>query len=268
MSNWQAAAPAPPQQFGFNLTGMTGVAIAGDAVNTFVPVGYTELVAALPFDCEQIELQVSVHLEEEIGCRLWMSVGAAGSERDVLEGIIVSLSGQNSGRITLPLFLPRGARLALKHHEVNTARTLYFSARVWPRRIGTPMPPVFWRNTFTGPVWQSGATVAVGSQAYGAWTELMASTPFPVRWLGRNNAGSGNGGTRNQTAARYAIGAASSERVVWDAGPTGSAFFGQSSGATLLVAPVPTIPAGSRLSGSYAHLPAASSTVDNLFIGY
>ncbi len=266
MSNWQDEAHSTPIQYGWTIATATATAIApsGDATT---PATYVQVISALPFDCEQIEVLISFHSEVSDSGRFWLALGAAASERDVVEGIAYQLDGSSAYKATFPIFLPRGSRVSIKQHMANAAYTPYFSVRVWPRRAGRPMPPTRWRNCYTGPVWAYGSAVTTGLNSYGAWAEAIASTPWPVRFLALNSNSTSGGGTRRQLAYQVGIGAGGAERLLWDMGSTGSAFYSEGGSTGLVVSPVPTLPTGTRFSVAMSDTAGPSSLSFNLIIG-
>jgi hypothetical protein len=266
MSNWADGGGLAPAVYGFDLVAMSGtlVASSGDA---FEPTTWVELVASTPFEIGQVDIYITHHAETEFSGRFWLGVGSAGNERSVMSLIPYATGGSSTYRCSVPISIPRGSRIAIKQHNINgTTATEYFWVRVWPRQWSRPAPPTRWTATYTGPVWAYGTSITNGDNVYGAWAEMTASAPFPVRYLGRLAAGTGGGGNRNQSAYQVGAGGAGSERLLWDFGPISSAFWGASSGSYIITTPIATLPAGTRLATRGAGMSAGSSTT-NLIIG-
>lgn len=256
-----------PRHYGFTFTGMTGTVVdmVSAPADPTTPGAWVEIIPALPFDTQAVEVQLTMHADSEDSGRWWLGIGPGGSERVVGSFLPFTFGGSGTHRAYLPWGLPSGSRVAVAGH-INSTNNPRVSIRVWPRDPSLPAPPQRWRGTYTGPVWNYGTDVPTGLESYDAWTQLISSTPWPVRMLAQTGAGTGGGGSRRQGAAQIAVGAGGSERIVFDYGPGGSSYWGTTSASNLTVTPIPLLPAGVRLSIRSAGVVAGTGKA-NLLIG-
>jgi hypothetical protein len=192
---------------------------------------WAEAFAALPAPIDGLTVR-GVNIESGGSTRhsflLDVGVGAAGSETVVCADIPLMLitsttlgESVSRGEIVLPLALPRGARVAVRH-AANVASTDVLWHIAGTVRAG--VLPVGLRRTAVYGI-DSAATLpnalmcdTNGSgllTGFGAWVEYVASAPFAVRavMLTASRNTSANAGSFNY-AVRVGVGAASSEVVV------------------------------------------------------
>jgi hypothetical protein len=191
-----------------------------------------------------------------------VGVGAAGSETVVCADIPLMLTtslsaaeGVSRGEIVLPLALPRGTRVAVRH-AANVASTDVLWHMAGTVRAG--VLPVGLRRTATYGI-DSAATLPTalmcdtnGSGSltgFGAWVEYVASAPFAVRAVMLTASRNPSANVASHTyAVRVGVGAASSEVPVLEHVYRNNS---NTSGA-VIIAPLGTtpllIPQGRRIS--------------------
>jgi hypothetical protein len=146
---------------------------------------------------------------------LSIGIGGAGSEVELIGDI--EWAHRNSARgqspFVIPLFVPKGSRVAFRVSSDTNARTLILTPPpgLIPARGFTGIPPLTRATPFVAPSSQRGVTLTPGA----AWTEVVASTPAACEamliGIGANDSSMGNS---NRTVD-VAVGAAGSEIQAW-----------------------------------------------------
>ena len=216
---------------------------------------YTALAASLAFDC--IGIILSYLSSQSAYTLLDIAVGAGGSEQVVVPNFGVSnpaqAGGAITGRVFIPLAIPKGTRVAARIQTSNGGLTVTtkvtFVGKAFPI-FHVPQRYEDWGADTTA---SFGTAVTAGNAAKGSFVQLKASTGLTARWVSIEfesvTAGSGT-----QITVDLAVGAAASEQVVipdvfGDVGPLGCT-----------VGPIPlTIPQGSRISARCAEAGGTAS---------
>jgi hypothetical protein len=221
---------------------------------------WTELTSATPDEFHAIHL-LSHYGGSTTGRGIIdVAIGQSGSERTIIEGLPFAHMNSNirssAWRISMPLYIPSGSRIAARVRRSDTA-----SLRNRLMMLGETLPirgiPPFRRCTTYGldVTNARGTQVSPGGTAntQGSITEIVASTTNPIRALhviAMKRDGVATAGN-NSTALQILIGAAGSEvelipeHMAWEIHSSCdvSSCFG------LGIGPFPVnVPAGSRLS--------------------
>jgi hypothetical protein len=113
-----------------------------------------------------------------------VAIGASGSEALVVENMAIA-SANACDSVWVPLEIPKGVRVAVRWQAVTASSTIHVGLSALLGGFRTPRAfqraATFGANTATS----RGVSVDAGGTAntFGAWTEIVAATAFPLRAL-------------------------------------------------------------------------------------
>jgi hypothetical protein len=180
----------------FEVAGIDGTNAKPKGMTTGNPAhtkgAYVEMLTATTFPAIGFYLLVFGHLGGKYDELIDVAVGAAGSEVNIISNLYYGngddtlTSGQRNMPLYFPLSIPAGTRISARCQGGKAAST-YTGFRMY--LVGgtlQQMPAQGVSVTYGADTSDSGGTlVDPGGSLHtkGAWTELAASTSYPIRWL-------------------------------------------------------------------------------------
>lgn len=251
MSDWPL--PSGNRKFesvGTNTSDSTSTTIAssgsGDTKGSWV-----ELIAATTFNASSLTIRIvdyTVSVEQLFD----IAIGAASSEEIIINNIVWSTRSIRSAgyEFTFPVSIPAGSRISCRAQSNDGSSTLALSAVIGVDSYSSASSSkIFTYGAVTATT--SGATIDPGGvlNTKGTYTELIAATTLPLRWIGLIM-GNRDNGTRTATFGLLdiAIGAAASEQVIL---PNIAYAFGDNGDMIMPTVFLPSwtdIPEGTRIS--------------------
>lgn len=181
---------------------------------------YNQIIAATPFEAHGLWIVLQEATSTVALYLIDIAIGAEGSEIDLLSNLHFTTGGATGWPVALflPLLVPSGVRLSARMQASTTAGptqriTLLMAAGGFARMSPFVRATTIGANTGTsgGTQIDPGAT----QDTKGAWVELSASLPHPVRWIVPIFGGKGNNAPQNTGfSIDIGVGAAASEGVI------------------------------------------------------
>jgi hypothetical protein len=179
-----------------------------------------------------------------------IAVGATSSERIVVADLVVGGVGANAGPgwLELPLYVPRGEQISVRNRAAQVSDAI--TCKIQPLRLAHRRPARRCTTYGANQAGSSGTAITPATNAWGSWTQIVASTTAPARYL-LLTAGQRAGDLTFASGVWYfqiAVGAAASERIIV---PMAGRYLLTSNEAVNWGAPPLTavdIPTGSRLA--------------------
>jgi hypothetical protein len=178
-----------PSSVGVNAAATAGITLTSNASAHIKATGYTELIASTAYDSDWLMVQIGANGATG-RFAVDIAVGASTAEQIIAPNLMyttANIANAHDRNYLFPIRIPLGSRLSARCQANAGGQTINVAARV----ISTPIdaPPGMGRVESVGVV-TSGLTQPTtladpGGTAHtdGAWTQLIASTAFPYRWM-------------------------------------------------------------------------------------
>lgn len=258
MSNWGVGG-------GSGARGVVGTegALSPALATAHTKGAWTQIVASTPFEACGIDLMIGLgSTSGDSRFLVDLSIGPAGSESShiIAANLFVGGMGYRSGAhyIALPLAIPAGARLSVRH-SCNAGPTDWYVIVHAGLRPAHPLLPRGFSACTTVGVNEANTHLTPVTQKYvtPTWYELTAATPQQTRAMMVVSGGLTTGTAGASGTLMIAVGPAGGEREVVG-GQLVHTFSGIPFG-TIHRGPTPvSIPAGSRLSAAVLSSSAAN----------
>lgn len=258
MPEWGLAGLTRLASVGVNTSGATG----GTALTTgasFSKGSWVELLAATAFSTVGLSVYGVAAGVNNVDCLFDIGIGAADSEQVIIPNLGFH---QSNGTTTpcwfFPLSIPAGSRLAARAQAGSASTQVFVQCQLGGGSF-TAFPPLSLVTAYGVNLADSGGTsVDPGGSANtkGAYSQLTASTTYPIRALTWYFPNQGNGArTAADWLVDFAIGAAGSEQVIV---PNVSI----RTFANVLVPGIQTLPVGPIPAGTRLAVRAQCNTAD------
>lgn len=192
-------------------TGVTTVSHTGGAAHTYNAT-WTELVASTPWDTSGFTLRLNTAIGSSAArsdTLVVIGIGAASSEQ-VIVGPFTAGFKTTQFRLSLPLNIPAGSRIAVRHKSARASLAISYHIDLF-RDVG----PHVWRgpqrwvpygNVDDASNSRGTAVTAGNSNAFGSWTSLTASTTYAHSlWFPLIDAGTASSSTALNYRTQFAI---------------------------------------------------------------
>lgn len=234
--------------------------------------GWTEIVAATTKPVTMLHVRIdaaTLSSGTDSSMLLDVGVGAAASEVAIIPSLAAGYHSVNQYRVyDIPVYIPAGSRVAVRCQSAITLATC--AVRMWGDTMPgyeQPAPSCIAIGAVTAASQGTVLTAPGSLNTKGAWTELTASCPQPLRAVVVQTQGASD----LALGAAYVVvdigvGAAGSEVVVVN----DVEYLGGSSESLDATQPVTfgvSIPAGARIAARYARAASTANTCDVHLIG-
>lgn len=167
-----------PEGGGVDLATTQGTEVATGASATNGVFGsWVELIAANHADTNMIKLGWKPQIATSRRCHVNIGIGAAGSERIIVEGISFN-AVPGAAFQTIPCRIPRGARVAVQAGSDQDWQIYYMSAETWHERgIGNGyLADSTYVSGGSDVTATDSITLPTADNSWGAWSQLSSAT--------------------------------------------------------------------------------------------
>jgi hypothetical protein len=173
---------------------------------------WTQLVASTPFDTVGLSLRLNTATAVSAGrsdTLVVIGVGAAGSEQVVIGPVPIGFKPVGT-TISLPIFIPAGSRIAVRHKSQRTSLALTYTLDLYgsPNQDMSGLPQKWVTYGLVDDTTNSrGTQVTAGNtNTWGAWTALTTNTTYAHDlWVPVIDGGTATGSTALSYRSQFAI---------------------------------------------------------------
>jgi hypothetical protein len=207
------------QTGGSNTGSSTPTTVTGGTANT--KGAWTQMIASTTYDAYGVVLATREGIDasaQNRACLVDIGIGGSSSEAVLIPDVVV---GQNTGsrRIEIPMYVPAGSRISCRVAGATASQAIELSVNVvnsggWWHPYNLCRAVAYGIDA-TGSTGTALATPG-GTNTKGAWTQLVASTTNPIRYLVCMLTGTNTSTwASSNVLADFGVGGAGSEQVLF-----------------------------------------------------
>ena len=181
MADWALASGFRAESFGTRANNPGGTQVTSSAT-AHTKGAWVQLDAATGFDASLLLLDIAVQFQDTLYL-FDIGIGASGSEQVLIPNLLVSQSTAVIPRLSIPISIPAGSRIAVRSQDNFGSSTSFVSGMIiaggWAGQSPFNTVNAYGPNTATsnGVIADAGAT----ANTKGAWAQITASTASAMK---------------------------------------------------------------------------------------